>query len=699
MRCSGTQPCDYCHGEGVRCEYDDGVARPLTSSRDDVQVHRPIPNNLPTPQAHPRYPLNGLLEAALTTDQPTRPALTKPSAGLVINSHEPTPHPTRGPSLEPTFAEGHHIGATAGVSFLYHTLNNGGAAEAESALPSAPLTCHGDVLAVQIRQDRPMPTREEATALLERYFRFATPTYRFLHRPMLEKWTSQLLAGSRLSTGEAACTLIVFSQALLYAEEGDRYVDGGDPDLDRSQFYFEKAKSLLNQEPGPASVQSVQARLAMCLYLLSTFRINECRYCFSLTSTIVVAIGLHRKSPGSAKLDLVALESRKRTFWCAYVLDDYLSVMLGRPRMLRDEDIDQPYPRNIDDRDLMSSESAEDLPLHGNLEAFIAHADLAKLMGRNSDVLYPIQALTDDQLFDRTDEMLHAVLKWREGLPDFLKPRDKTLAGHRTFERQNTVLKLAYAHLRILVTRRCLLADFSRLGRRAPSTLDDRALVPIQECASAVVTILNAIHELVQRGALYQSFWFTQYVALVAMSTLYVFIIQSSRANIPASVFPDAGAMLSKARLCQDHLDSLAPEGSQARRHCHLLDRLRKRAEKDAARATRLTTATSSVQPTPESTALHTAAVLHQTAQDKTSQRPDQQADPNGTAAAYRNESNPLARQSSFDTTPPDTDTAILGQFTPSEDDFMFQNLLGWGWETLDTVGFPVAGDMLGFPT
>jgi hypothetical protein len=626
-------------------------------------------------------------------------------------SREHTPQISRGPSLEPTFAEGHHIGATAGVSFLYHTLNRGEFVEGETTLPAALLTCHGDIPPAQARQDQPMPTREEADALLERYFRFATPTYRFLHRPTLEKWSSSLLTGDRLSAAEAACTLLVFSQALLYTKDNDRYVDGGDQDLHRSQFYFEKAKSLLSQEPGPASLASVQSRLALCLYLLSTFRINECRYVFSLACTILTSLGLHRKSSAaSTKLDLVALESRKRTFWCAYVLDDYLSVMLGRPRMLRDEDIDQPYPRNIDDQDLLSSEPPDDLPLHGNLEAFIAHADLAKLMGRNSDLLYPLHSLTEDQLFDRTHEMLDSITRWRDALPDFLKPRDKTLAGHRTFERQNTVLKLAYAHLRILVTRRCLLADFSRLGRStpSPSILDERALKPVQECVGAIATILNATYDLVQRNALYQAFWFTQYIALVAISTLYVYVIQSSRANLPAGIFPGMDALFDKARLCQDHLAKLAPEGSQARRHCHLLGRLRRRAEKDAARAKMIDTdagagavASSSEQSRPVDEGVTPGPEAVTTANPVVDPRAHERDIKDANASARQDGVTASAgagdRLGGFEAPNPDFDAdkgIITGQFTPSEDDFMFQNLLGWGWETLDTVGFPGDDDV-----
>lgn len=420
----------------------------------------------------------------------------------------------------------------------------------------------------------------------------------------------------------------------------------------------------------------------MCLYLLSTFRINECRFCFSLACTILTSIGLHRKtSPSHQKLGLVASEARKRTFWCAYVLDDYLSVMLGRPRILHDGDIDQEYPRNIDDHDLMSSESPEDLPLHGNLEAFIAHADLAKLMGRNSQLLYPLQTLTEDEVFVRTDQMLRALDVWRDALPDFLKPRDKTLAGQRNFERQNTVLKLAYAHLRILITRRCLLADFSRLGRSAPSPKDNRALQPIQDCMGAVCTILNAILDLNDKGTLYQGFWFTPYIAVVAISTLYVFIIQNSRAGLPEGLFVDVDVYFDKAKLCQSILSALSPEGSQARRHHRLLDRLRDRAEKDAARAG----GRSGLAGGPPVQTFDPGYVHASKSGLSREQNEIPTADVGGMVADRPAILNGHEATSAGD----DPADVLVGQFTPSEDDYMFQSLLSWGWESLDTVGFP----------
>ncbi|KAG9781159.1 hypothetical protein KCU88_g3547, partial [Aureobasidium melanogenum] len=592
-----------------------------------------------------------------------------------------------------TFAGGQHIGPTAGVSFLYHAWNRGEGNEGE-AVPAAPLTCYGDMPQPVIRHDQPLPIREEADVLLERYFRFATPTYRFLHQPSIERWMSQLLSGAHLSMAEAACALLVCAQSLLYAADGDRHKAGVDDeeDLVRSRFYFDKAKSLLNQEPGPATVVSVQARLAMCLYLLSTFRINECRFTFSLACTILTSIGLHRQSSATHKLDLVTLESRKRTFWCAYVLDDYLSVMLGRPRILRDEDIDQLYPRNIDDQDLLSAEAPEELPQHGNLEAFIAHADLAKLMARNSDLLYPLQPLSESQVFERTDQMLEAVYNWRERLPDFLKPREKTLAGRRNFERQNTVLKLAYAHLRILVTRRCLLMDFSRLGRNTASIEDERAHRAIRECADAIRAVLSTIYELSQRGSLFSAFWFTPYVALVALSTFYVFMIQNSRSSIPPGLFPDIDEWFDKAKLCQAQLAAMSPEGSQMRRHYNLLDRLRQRAEKDAVRVQRAGHSLSNMLPPPaagfQEQAPAAAATFSQLSEypigvrDHTEGLTEHQ--PHGTggqAVAQDVQGQNLA--------------ITTDQFTPLQDDYV--SILGWGWENLDTVGFPADGDIFAF--
>lgn len=68
---------------------------------------------------------------------------------------------------------------------------------------------------------------------------------------------------------------------------------------------------------------------------------------------LILAIGIHRKRrlETSTGTDLVQLECRKRVFWCAYSLDNYLSAVLGRPRTFHDDDIDQvntKFPNTIE---------------------------------------------------------------------------------------------------------------------------------------------------------------------------------------------------------------------------------------------------------------------------------------------------------------------------------------------------------------
>lgn len=70
----------------------------------------------------------------------------------------------------------------------------------------------------------------------------------------------------------------------------------------------------------------------------------------------MLATGLNRNKrpdPGSGSSQIES-ECRRRTFWCAYTLDAYLSVVLGRPRLFHDDDIDTELPSTIEDEELVA---------------------------------------------------------------------------------------------------------------------------------------------------------------------------------------------------------------------------------------------------------------------------------------------------------------------------------------------------------
>lgn len=515
----------------------------------------------------------------------------------------PTEPSSRRSSIEPpqTFTAESHVGPTSGVSFLYHSwdkkhdtngigvLHNG--EDDGNSIPAAPLTSYGDI--PHPRLHKPVLelqlSAEQISDICDRYFRYISPTYRFLHHPTLKSWAVSYVStrNSRLTTAQQACVLLVCAQTLLHSSPQLGRPDiVGNGDVGMSMACSEKAKRLLENEPGPPSLTSVQARIGMCLNLLSTYRLTECRYCFSFAVTVATALGIHRRQ-SSTKVNPLEAECRKRTFWSLYVLDGYLSVMLGRPRLLRDDDIDQLYPQNIDDHDLVSTVRVEDLPQHGNLEAMHGHIELAKIMGQNNDRLYPLRSLRNDEILDRSNEILDALAKWQDALPEFLKPKEKTLTGQRTFERQNTILKLALAHVRILATRRCLLLVFED-NKCIFSQSDVRARRSLRECIAAIVTILDTVEALIMHGQCYHAFWTSQYIALVGISTFYVLLIQGLRhltvGDAGIETIMELKKYTTRVQECHNHLATLPPPGSQAERHQKLLSHLRSKAERSLAR-------------------------------------------------------------------------------------------------------------------
>ena len=121
-----------------------------------------------------------------------------------------------------------------------------------------------------------------------------------------------------------------------------------------SARYYLAAEHQLAREKGSIRLTSVQARLTQCYYLLTQSRINHCWSLFGTVSHLVLATGLNRnrRSDVTSGLGQIEAECHRRTFWCAYTLDVYLSVVLGRPRLFHDEDIDTELPSCIDDEEL-----------------------------------------------------------------------------------------------------------------------------------------------------------------------------------------------------------------------------------------------------------------------------------------------------------------------------------------------------------
>lgn len=364
-----------------------------------------------------------------------------------------------------------------------------------------------------------LPQKEITQQLLERYFDFAVPTHRFLHRPTIEAWFEEFYAtsGSMSRQDEApaqiAVLFMVFAQASLYTPTAEAEDTASS---DASARYFLAAEHQLKRERGKVRLTSVQARLAQCFYLLSKSRINHCWSLFGTTAHLVLAIGLNRgrRAESSGATRRIETECRRRVFWCAYVLDKYLAAALGRPRTLREEDIDQDLPSCIDDSDLALEEPSARLG-HGQplMRAALAHIKLSRIVDKILRDLYPLWPLSTSTRLGITAQCSRALKEWYDEEADFLDSgRVNTGLLLPIYQRQRNVLCLAYWHATILAHRPFLLARLSKArARNNPqrefSLPEQQVDANIQECLQAAVNICNLVDELIRAKMMFKAFW------------------------------------------------------------------------------------------------------------------------------------------------------------------------------------------------
>lgn len=137
--------------------------------------------------------------------------------------------------------EGDYIGPTSGIAFLHRAqkrFQQDYAAikslDAESQNPKqVSVFSFGDGWTPEYSgTDFSLPSLDSTKALLDRYFEFAMPTYRFVDRSTVEMWLSNMLKSgnkqeSGISNAKRATVVLVLATAKLYNEDvTDLLLDG-----------------------------------------------------------------------------------------------------------------------------------------------------------------------------------------------------------------------------------------------------------------------------------------------------------------------------------------------------------------------------------------------------------------------------------------------------------------------------------------
>ncbi|KAF3121727.1 hypothetical protein TWF569_002502 [Orbilia oligospora] len=411
----------------------------------------------------------------------------------------------------------------------------------------------------------PLPPRETAQELVNSCLGEALLLFRFIHRPTFDSLADRLYSRDFEEYGnEEHSFLPVFYLVLaigcVFTRESDKL--GISNVLDEGAKYFAAGRKLTDITDC-RDVTSLQGVLLMIIFLQSSAKLATCYSYIGIAVSASFRLGLHRKIPFP---DPIEAEIRKRIFCTIQKMDISISALIGLPRMVHDEDIDQEYPTEVDDQHITKDGITPGaLGEPNSTSAANAHTRLVQILGKVIKKIYPIKGLQPSTYGKRAGYMIsYAVVrgieqdlaKWQEELPPYLRRGDDSPPR---FLRSQYLLQISLAHVRMMLYRPFIhYVAQPRDGR----VRDERPFASAAACINTCREIVHLCQQMRENDILSGAYWFLIYTTFFSVLSLLYFVLE----NI---THPDAPAVLRDATIGKDCILSLK-DSSMAGERCSL---------------------------------------------------------------------------------------------------------------------------------
>jgi hypothetical protein len=189
---------------------------------------------------YPSTPNSQQLEHGQTFEQPVSDRVDEPTA-----SHEAKNSSRSSQEADETRFEGDYIGPTSGIAFLHRAQRRfqqdfvgtiSSSFDGQGPRNASVFSFGDGWLPDYSTSEFAFPNRYEAKHLVDRYFDFAMPTYRFLHRFTVNAWLEHMcdekenrnIQGDTLSSAKYAIVLLTLATAKLYGEDATGLLHDGE---------------------------------------------------------------------------------------------------------------------------------------------------------------------------------------------------------------------------------------------------------------------------------------------------------------------------------------------------------------------------------------------------------------------------------------------------------------------------------------
>ncbi|ROT39244.1 hypothetical protein SODALDRAFT_332682 [Sodiomyces alkalinus F11] len=376
---------------------------------------------------------------------------------------------------------------------------------------------------------RPLPPKAEAVSLLKDYFGNFNCMFPLFHQPTFMHLVERQYSGEPYETTGWWASLnccLAFGHRLrvmsdLVPQEEDEKAWG----------YLKNAMACFPElAMRSTDLFSVQALLAMALFLQGTPNSNPSFVLVSTAIRLAHSIGLHTRGAGF-NLDAIEIEQRKRVFWIAYMLDKDACLRSGRPPAQDDDDMNVELP------DADPEDNIGNIPLpngKGKMNLFRAMCEIAQIESKVYRRLYSTKAAKQscgELLYTicNLDEELEA---WRNRIPIDFRPDHEIRASHTPLILHVVMLHMTYHNCLTTIHRMSVrggywtsrLADFAKKGRNT-KPLNPRVFSSAYITTAAARTTVSLL-EYIPKGDL-SIVWLVLYFPVAALMTLFSNILQN----------------------------------------------------------------------------------------------------------------------------------------------------------------------------
>lgn len=183
--------------------------------------------------------------------------------------------------------------------------------------------------------------RRSIQSLVEAYLHFSDQSLPLLYRPWLYQKLSTLYTGTAspdltTASNEIRTAAFFVSEACAVALSVLQKYNPSRITTSMANRYHKIATKVLGDIGLPQGLEGVQALILLAQYSYHhPTKWSELRLVGTALRS-AVHLGLHQDPPSDQKIDALALDIRRRTFWAAYALERNLAISLGLPFCLAD---------------------------------------------------------------------------------------------------------------------------------------------------------------------------------------------------------------------------------------------------------------------------------------------------------------------------------------------------------------------------